>query len=64
MVQNQAFRGSAVNPVDILYSLGTLEDVWITGDIYEDNWRVYAAKELQAVTTAYPDEVFHGTIRA
>jgi Cu(I)/Ag(I) efflux system membrane fusion protein len=36
VVQNQALRGSAVNPGDILYSLGTLEDVWITGDIYED----------------------------
>ena len=31
VVQNQALRGSAVNPGDVLYSLGTLEDVWITG---------------------------------
>jgi membrane fusion protein, copper/silver efflux system len=63
VVQNQALRGSAVNPGDILYSLGTLEDVWITGDIYEDDLaRVHVGQELQAVTTAYPDEVFHGTI--
>ena len=63
VVQNQALRGSAVNPGDILYSLGTLEDVWITGDIYEDELaRVQVGQQLDAVTTAYPDEVFHGTI--
>ena len=63
IVQNQAQRGSAVNPGDILYSLGTLEDVWITGDIYEDDFaRVQIGQQLNAVTTAYPDEVFHGTI--
>jgi membrane fusion protein, copper/silver efflux system len=63
VVQNQALRGSAVNPGDVLYSLGTLEDVWITADIYEDDLaRVRVGQELQAVTTAYPDEVFHGTI--
>ena len=59
VVQNQALRGSAVNPGDILYSLGTLEDVWITGDIYEDELaRVHVGQQLDAVTTAYPDEVF------
>ncbi len=63
VVQNQALRGSAVNPGDVLYSLGTLEDVWITADIYEDDLaRVKPGQELQAVTTAYPNEVFHGTI--
>jgi membrane fusion protein, copper/silver efflux system len=63
IVQNQALRGSAVNPGDVLYSLGTLEDVWITADIYEDDLaRVKAGQELEAVTTAYPDEVFHGAI--
>ncbi len=63
IVQNQALRGSAVNPGDVLYSLGTLEDVWITADIYEDELaRVKEGQELSAVTTAYPDETFHGTI--
>ena len=63
VVQNQALRGSAVNPGDVLYSLGTLEDVWITADIYEDDLaRVHVGQQLDAVTTAYPDEVFHGTI--
>ena len=63
VVQNQSTRGSAVNPGDVLYSLGTLEDVWITGDIYEDELsRVHVGQELEAVTTAYPDEIFRGTI--
>src|SRR6202167_617532 len=63
IVQNQALRGSAVNPGDVLYSLGTLEDVWITADIYEDELsRVKEGQQLSAITTAYPDDVFHGTI--
>lgn len=63
IVQNQTLRGSAVNPGDVLYSLGTLEDVRITADIYEDDLaRVKQGQELSAVTTAYPDETFHGTI--
>jgi len=63
VVQNQALRGAAVNPGDVLYSVGTLEDVWITGDIYEDDLaRVHVGQQLEAVTTAYPNDVFHGTI--
>jgi RND family efflux transporter MFP subunit len=43
--------------------VGTLEDVWITGDIYEDELaRVQVGQQLEAVTTAYPDEIFRGTI--
>jgi Cu(I)/Ag(I) efflux system membrane fusion protein len=63
VVQNQALRGSAVNPGDVLYSVGTLDDVWITGDVYEDELaRVQVGQQLEAVTTAYPDQVFRGTI--
>jgi membrane fusion protein, copper/silver efflux system len=63
IVQNQALRGSAVNPGDVLYSVGTLDDVWITGDIYEDELaRVHVGQKLEAVTTAYPDQVFRGII--
>jgi len=63
VVQNQALRGSAVNPGDVLYGVGTLDDVWITGDIYEDDLaRVRAGQPLEAVTTAYPDDVFHGVV--
>jgi Cu(I)/Ag(I) efflux system membrane fusion protein len=63
VVQNQALRGSAVNPGDVLYSIGTLDDVWITADIYEDELaRVRVGQRLEAVATAYPGELFHGTV--
>ena len=63
VVENKAVRGAQVNPGDVLYSLGTLDDVWITGDIYEDDLsRVKVGQQLEAVTTAFPDEVFRGTI--
>jgi Cu(I)/Ag(I) efflux system membrane fusion protein len=63
VLQNQALRGSAVNPGDVLYSVGTLDDVWITADIYEDELaRVHVGQTLEAVTTAYPGEVFQGSI--
>jgi Cu(I)/Ag(I) efflux system membrane fusion protein len=63
IVQNLATRGSSVNPGDVLYSLGTLDTVWITGDIYEDELaRVSVGQPLEAVTTAYPNDVFHGHI--
>ena len=63
VVENQAIRGGAVNPGDVLYSVGTLDEVWITADIYEDDLaRVHEGQQLEAVTTAYPDQVFKGTI--
>ena len=63
VVDNKVQRGAAVNPGDVLFSLGTLNDVWITGDIYEDDLaRVHVGQDLSAVTTAFPDEVFHGVI--
>lgn len=63
VVQNQALRGAAVNPGDVLYMLGTLEPIWITADIFEvDLARVHVGQELEAVTTAFPDEVFKGTV--
>ena len=63
VVNNKAQRGTAVNPGDVLFSLGTLGDVWITADIYEDDLaRVRVGQQLSAVTTAFPDEVFKGVI--
>jgi Cu(I)/Ag(I) efflux system membrane fusion protein len=63
VVENKALRGGAVNPGDVLFTLGTLERVWITGDIYEDDLaRVKVGQQLDAITTAFPDEVFHGVI--
>lgn len=63
VVQNQAVRGAAVNPGDVLYSIGTLDQVWITADIYENELaRVAVGQHLEATTTAYPNDVFHGVI--
>jgi RND family efflux transporter MFP subunit len=63
VVENHAVRGAAVNPGDVLYTLGTLEQVWITGDLYEsDLSRVKVGQELEAVATAFPEDVFKGTI--
>jgi Cu(I)/Ag(I) efflux system membrane fusion protein len=63
VIENKATRGAAVSPGDVLYTLGTLNDVWITANIYEDDLaRVHEGQDLEAVTTAYPDEVFKGVI--
>jgi membrane fusion protein, copper/silver efflux system len=63
VVENKALRGAVVNPGDVLFTLGTLDTVWITADIYEDDLaRVKVGQQLDAVTTAFPDEVFHGVI--
>ena len=63
VIENKATRGAAVAPGDVLYTLGTLNDVWITANIYEDDLaRVREGQDLEAVTTAYPDDVFKGVI--
>ena len=63
VIENKATRGAAVSPGDILYTLGMLDDVWITASIYQDDLaRVHEGQNLEAVTTAYPNEVFKGVI--
>jgi membrane fusion protein, copper/silver efflux system len=63
VVQNQAVIGSAINPGDVLYQLGTLDHVWLTADVYEvDLGRVSVGQQLSAVTTAFPDQEFKGEI--
>ena len=63
VAQNKAVRGTAINPGDVLYQLGTLDPIWITADLYEvDLARVHVGQQLEAVTTAFPDEVFKGAI--
>lgn len=63
VVENKVQRGAAVNPGDVLFTVGTLEDVWIAGDIYEDDLaRVQVGQELEAVTTAFPEQTFKGII--
>jgi membrane fusion protein, copper/silver efflux system len=63
VIDNKATRGAAVSPGDVLYTLGTLNDVWITANIYQDDLaRVHEGQDLEAVTTAYPDDIFRGVI--
>ncbi len=63
VVKNQALRGAAINPGDVLYMLGTLDPIWITADLFEvDLARVHVGQELEAVTTAFPDQTFKGAI--
>jgi membrane fusion protein, copper/silver efflux system len=63
VVDNKAIRGGAVNPGDVLFTVGTLDDVWITADIYEDDLaRVHEGQPLEAVATAFPDQIFKGKI--
>ncbi len=63
VVQNKATIGSAINPGDVLFQLGTLDRVWLNADIYEvDLARVKVGQQLEAVTTAFPNEVFKGQV--
>jgi membrane fusion protein, copper/silver efflux system len=63
VVEKKAVRGAQVNPGDDLFSVATLNQVWLTADIYEDDLsRVHVGQTLQAVTAAYPDEFFAGVI--
>ncbi|MGD0076460.1 MAG: efflux RND transporter periplasmic adaptor subunit, partial [Candidatus Binataceae bacterium] len=57
IVSKNAVRGQQVNPGDQLFSLATLDRVWITADIYEDDYsRLKVGQSLEAVTAAYPGE--------
>lgn len=63
VVSKMALRGAQVNPGDQLFALATLQRVWITADIYEDDLaRVHVGQRLEAVTAAFPNEVFKGVI--
>ncbi|MBV8134469.1 MAG: efflux RND transporter periplasmic adaptor subunit [Deltaproteobacteria bacterium] len=64
IVSNNAMRGQQVNPGDQLFSLATLQRVWITADIYQsDMSRVRIGQNLEAVTAPYPGEIFKGTVQ-
>jgi Cu(I)/Ag(I) efflux system membrane fusion protein len=63
IVESKVNRGSQVNPGDALFSVGTLDPIWITAHIYEDDLaRVRVGQALEAVTTAYPNQTFSGVI--
>jgi membrane fusion protein, copper/silver efflux system len=64
IVSNNAMRGLAVNPGDQLFALATLQRVWITADIYQDDLsRVWVGQPLEAVTASYPGQTFKGTVQ-
>jgi membrane fusion protein, copper/silver efflux system len=64
VVSKNVVRGQQVNPGDQLFALATLQRVWITADIYEDDLaRVKVGQRLEAVTASYPGEVFNGTVQ-
>jgi multidrug resistance efflux pump len=53
VLDNKAIRGAQVSPGDVLYSLGTLDDVWVVANIYEDDLaRVHEGEQLEAVVNA------------
>jgi membrane fusion protein, copper/silver efflux system len=63
IVDNKAVRGAAVNPGDVLFTVGTLDQVWVVASLYEDDLsRVSEGQPLEAVTTAYPDLIFKGFV--
>jgi membrane fusion protein, copper/silver efflux system len=64
IVSENVERGQQVNPGDQLFALATLQRVWITANIYEDDIaRVQIGQSLDAITASYPGEVFHGTVQ-
>jgi Cu(I)/Ag(I) efflux system membrane fusion protein len=63
VLDDKVVRGSAINPGDVLFTLGTLDEVWITADIYEeDASRLAVGQSLDARLPAFPGQTFHGTI--
>lgn len=63
VTEAKATRGAQVNAGDVLFTVGTLDPIWVVADIYEDDLaRVHEGQELEATTTAYPNEVFQGVI--
>ncbi len=64
IVSKNVVRGQGVNPGDQLLALATLQKVWITADIYQDDLsRVWVGQSLEAVTASYPGQVFKGTVQ-
>ena len=50
VIENKVTRGAAVNPGDVLYTVGMLNDVWITASIYEDDLaRVHEGRYLDTI---------------
>jgi len=64
IVSKNVVRGQVINPGGQLLALATLQRVWITADIYQDDLsRVYVGQSLEAVTASYPGKTFRGTVQ-
>jgi Cu(I)/Ag(I) efflux system membrane fusion protein len=63
ILDDKVVRGTAINPGDALFTLGTLDEVWITADVYEeDAARLAVGQTLEARVPAFPGQTFRGTI--
>jgi Cu(I)/Ag(I) efflux system membrane fusion protein len=63
VLDDKVVRGSAVNPGDVLFTLGVLDEVWLTADIYEEDApRLAVGQKLEAKVAAFPGEIFKGMI--
>ncbi len=63
VLDDKVVRGSSVNPGDALFTLGTLDEVWVTADVYEeDSSRLAVGQSLEARVPAFPGRTFHGVI--
>jgi Cu(I)/Ag(I) efflux system membrane fusion protein len=63
VLDDKVVRGSAVNPGDVLFTLGVLDEVWLTADIYEEDApRLAVGQKLEAKVAAFPGETFKGMI--
>jgi Cu(I)/Ag(I) efflux system membrane fusion protein len=63
VLDDKVVRGSAINPGDVLFTLGTLDEVWVTADVYEeDASRLAVGQTLEARVPAFPGQTFRGTI--
>jgi Cu(I)/Ag(I) efflux system membrane fusion protein len=63
VLDDKVVRGSAINPGDVLFTLGTLDEVWVTADVYEeDSSRLAVGQALEARVPAFPGRTFQGVI--
>ncbi len=59
----QAFVGEGIDTKDPLFRISDLQEVWVTGDAYEDDMARMKVGQLATVkVSALPDEVFHGKL--
>jgi cobalt-zinc-cadmium efflux system membrane fusion protein len=63
IVEKHATRGEIVAPTDRLFTVADLSNLWIELDIYErDLPKVREGQQVTVTTSAYPADVFRGSI--